>query len=126
MKAYAFVLTLAILVTHLGYDRISNLTGVNKMIVFYYLMGNLSAVLCSAIWLAVSEQKNSIWKLAVYLALGFGVAQGLMMNCIFFGPAPYGKNVCDYHANLPIGLTFDVLALFFSCWMFGKGLRNEQ
>ena len=120
------MLSLAVLVTHLGYGKLSAAFGVDPRIVFYAATGTLSALLCLALGISLSDHKNSIWKLAVYLALGFGAAQGLMMNCIVLGPPPLGQDVCDYHAGFPVGLYANVLALFIACFLFGRSLKRES
>lgn len=132
MKLYAWVLTFAILVTHLGYNKLSAVTGIDAMTIFYSAMGNLSAVLMGLLGVALSTQKKSFWKLAVFVALGVGISEGLMMNCIFFGPYDYGMNVCDYHATklvgkpMYVGLTVNVLSVFISSFLFGRAIKNEQ
>lgn len=131
MKVYAWVLTFAILVTHLGYGKLSAVTGIDAMTIFYAAMGNLSAVLMGLLGLALSTQKKSVWKMAVFVALGIGISEGLMMNCIFFGPALYGQNVCDYHLTklvgepMHVGLTANVLSLFLSSYLYGRAIKNE-
>lgn len=113
------------MVTHFGYDLLSEITGVHKAIVFYVLIGIWTAFLCSfIIYLLWGHRKDAAIKI-VFAAMGIGIIEGLQMLCLLAGNVPYGLNACDHITGLPITVTTISLYCVYLSWRLAKHARTR-
>lgn len=121
----AVILLGMVIVTHFGYDLLSQVTGIHRAVWFYVLMGLWTALLCAFVMYLLWARRKEAAITVVFAAMGIGIIEGLQMLCLLAGYVPDGINACDHVTGLPVTATTISLYCIYLSWSLAKNARTR-